>query len=478
MGNRGTGKTGKRRTRCSSILLLTFFTAPFLVVPHSPPLFPFCPFLHFARFPVPLVLSARAERNDSTVVSTTTREGRLTVFDDAWQTIHDRYYDPDFRGLDWDAQRTTFRTLAAEATNSQELYGVLHRMVDSLNDAHTHVYAPEEKFDWWNPRFVSIGLTLRDVEGLPTVVQVEHGSAPEHAGVRPGDVIASVNGEPAAALIQRRLTEKSRLSSPASASSRVVAKLMEGTSETSVQLQWQGQNGKVKSARFQRHWQQRQLGLRIRRAGRKYAVIEIDAFTQSIARDFAGAFKEKLQGTRGILIDLRENGGGDAEAMSEIASSFLEEGISLGQFSDRWGSNFNIATRANSLFGPEPIVQTRLPLIVLTSDRTSSAAEIFVAALKLARRTTVIGTETCGCVLAIRARHTLPDGGGLDVSELDYRTAEGSRLEGQGTRPDELVRLERRDLYAGRDRFLEAALERLERLRRGHHSHSLVRALP
>ena len=75
-------------------------------------------------------------------------------------------------------------------------------------------------------------------------------------------------------------------------------------------------------------------------------------------------------------------------------------------------------------------------------------------------------------MLAIRTRHTLPDGGVLDVSELDYRTAEGALLEGHGTRPDEIVMLERRDLYAGRDRALITALGRLERLRRGHHSDS------
>jgi len=285
----------------------------------------------------------------------------------------------------------------------------------------------------------------------------------------------SVNGEPASSLIQLRLREQSRLSARALASLRVAATLTEGAPETSVELQWQGKDGKVKSARFQRHWRQRQLGLRIRRERRKYAVIEIDAFTQSIALDFARAFKEKLQGVRGIVVDLRENGGGDAEAMTEIASTFLGAGISLGQFSDRWGSSFKITTRSKSLFGPELILQTKLPLMVLTSDRTSSAAEIFVAAFKTARRTTVIGTETCGCVLAIRTRHTLPDGGVLDVSELDYRTAEGERLEGNGTGPDEIVLVERRDLYAGRDRTLEAALGRLERLRRGQPSDSNIR---
>ena len=67
-------------------------------------------------------------------------------------------------------------------------------------------------------------------------------------------------------------------------------------------------------------------------------------------------------------------------------------------------------------------------------------------------------------MLAIRTRHALPDGGELDVSELDYRTAQGVRLEGRGLLPDESIPLERRDLYSGHDRVLELALAELKDL--------------
>ncbi len=64
---------------------------------------------------------------------------------------------------------------------------------------------------------------------------------------------------------------------------------------------------------------------------------------------------------------------------------------------------------------------------------------------------------TCGCVLAIRNRHALPDGGLLDVSEFDYRTAERHRLEGAGIKPDDTVKLTRNDIYSRRDAALEFA---------------------
>ncbi len=398
-----------------------------------------------------------AAKSDAALVSTSIREGRLAVFDDAWSSINERYYDRKFNGLDWGAQRTTFRSLAAAANSSGEFYSVLRRMIASLNDPHTRVFAPEEKFDWWRPRFVTAGIALSEVDGLPTVVEVERDSEPQRAGVRAGDLIETVNGEPALSLITGRLTNSGFLAS-ASSRYRAFATVLEGPPGTSVEIRWKGKNGNERSGRFQRHWQQRELGLRIRRERGDLAVIEIDAFTRPIAADFARALKEKIAGARGVIIDLRSNGGGDAEAMTDVASAFLRAGIGLGQFTGRDGAGFTIATHSKSPFMPEPIAQTELPLVVLTSERTASAAEILIAALQTSKRARVIGTETCGCVLAILTRHLLPDGGLLDVSELDYQTAAGERLEKHGIKPDETVVVQRNDLYSGRDRAMELAI--------------------
>ncbi|MFN2515811.1 MAG: S41 family peptidase [Pyrinomonadaceae bacterium] len=424
-------------------------------------------FFPFPFPPSPNSVSARAERGEAAVVSTSTREGRLAVFDDTWSTINARYYDQQFNGLDWGAQRTVFRSLAAETNSGAELYAVLRRMIASLNDPHTRVFAPHEKSDWWRPRFVSIGLSVREVGGLPTVVHVDRDSAPRRAGIRAGDVMETINGELALSLVNGRL--RNSLAPTTSARFRVFATLLEGPSETSVEIQWKGKKGNLRSGRFWRHWKQRELGLRIGREKGEYAVIEIDAFTEPIARSFTTLLREKVNSLRGVIIDLRGNGGGDAEAMAHIASTFLGEGISLGRFTDRSGTSFTVSTPSKSLLVAQSIPQSGfshgLPLIVLTSERTSSAAEIFIGALKTSRRATIIGTETCGCVLAIRTRHLLPDGGLLDISELDYQTSEGDRLEGHGIKPDEAVMLQRSDLYSGRDRAMELAIGKLKALR-------------
>ena len=397
----------------------------------------------------------RAVRDDSSLVSTTTVEGRLAVFDDAWETIQERYYDPKFHGIDWQAQRATFRPAAARAGKPHEFYDVLRQMIASLRDAHTRVYSPDEKFDWWNPRFITVGLTIREVEGVPTVIQVEPGSAAARTDVKPGDVIVSIDDQPVAEAIKQRL-RYSALSDESNARYRAVGALFEGPAGTDVKVTWANRKGKQKSAVLQRYWNQRELGFSNQRKG-NIAILRIDAFTQSVATDFTKVLPSVLEGAEGIVLDLRGNGGGDAEAMADVASLFLDDGTNLGRFADRSGASFELETFSKRLWRSPAPLQIKLPLVVLTSENTSSAAEIMVAALQAKHRAQVIGTGTCGCVLAIRSRHALPDGGVLDVSEFDYRTAAGLRLEGVGIKPDRQILTTRADTYSRVDRPLDLA---------------------
>jgi carboxyl-terminal processing protease len=394
-------------------------------------------------------------RDDSSLVSTTTVEGRLAVFDDVWETIQGRYYDPKFHGIDWQAKRNAFRPAAARASSTHEFYETLRQMIASLRDAHTRVYSPDEKFDWWNPRFVTVGLGIRAVDDVPIVVQVEQDSAAARTGIRPGDVIVSIDDVPVTHIVAQRL-RATGMTHDGDARFRAIATLFEGAAGTSVKVGWSTRDGKQKSAVLQRYWSQRQLGFSNQRKG-KLAILRLDAFTQSVALDFAKSLPDVLEGAEGIVLDLRSNGGGDAEAMTDVASLFLDDGINLGKFADRSGASFELQTFSKRLWRIPRSGPVKLPLVVLAGESTSSAAEILVAALQSKRQARVIGSQTCGCVLAIRNRHALPDGGVLDVSEFDYRTAAGVRLEGAGIKPDDLIRLRRTDIYARRDAAFELA---------------------
>ena len=420
-----------------------------------------CALLASFIFQLTAPVSSWARHDDASLVSTATPEGRLAVFDDVWETIEEHYYDPRFNGVDWQAKRATFRAGAAKAGSAHEFYELMRQMIASLRDAHTRIYSPDEKFDWWNPRFVNVGLGVREIEGVPVVVQVEPNSAAERTGIRAGDAIVSVDNVPVAKLIKQRLANAAA-ETDERARYRAIASLFDGPAGSSVKVAWTTRDGKLKSAELQRYWSQRQLGFSTQRKG-KLAILKLDAFTQSVALEFSKALPTALEGAQGIVLDLRGNGGGDAEAMADVASLFLDDGINLGRFADRSGASFELQTYSKRLWRVPQLAQIKLPLVVLTSESTSSAAEIMVAALQAKNRARVIGTVTCGCVLAIRNRHALPDGGVLDVSEFDYRTAGGARLQDRGVTPDEVTPLTRANLYSRRDPAFEAAKSFLDR---------------
>ena len=417
--------------------------------------------LPFSLPSVPLQSVAALER--PRVVSTATREGRIIVFDDVWETVRALYYDPHLHGLDWQAERETFRAIAAEASTTEEFYATLRHMLGNLRDAHTRVFAPTEKFDWRRPRFIGVGVSVREVNNLPVIFAVEPESEAERRGLRAGDILTSIDEENVLKLFARRLREQGDSSTRAAARERALAKLFDGTSGSTVSVAWIGSDGKERKAMLKRLWCERAPALRARRfEGGRIGLVEFDIFTQEAAADFMRALDGRLRDARGLIIDLRNNGGGDSEAMIDIISALLPAGKSLGRFTDRNGRiQSEPHTRAVMLFSANHIKSFHAPLIILTSERSSSAAEIFVAALKESGRATILGQNTCGCALGLRRRHTLPDGGELHISELDYHTAGGTRLEGTGVAPDEKITLDRRDLRARRDRAMERAVELL-----------------
>jgi carboxyl-terminal processing protease len=400
-------------------------------------------------------------------VSTATREGRLRVFEEVWEQVRVRYYDPSLHGVDWRALGEEFRPLATEARDQTEFYAVLRRMLGRLHDPHTRVFPPGESPDWRVQRFVTVGISVREMEGEAVVTSVERGSEAERAGVRVGDNVLSLDGEPFAALIARRLAEQQSFGLTTTARLLAVSKLFDGPRDTYVNAVFRGGTGRAreKRVRLRRQLQTRAPSLQISGAGGGGVhVVRFNIFTWQIAGEIARALKGELRDARALVIDLRDNGGGETEAMADIASLFLPAGKSLGRFSDREGRVLvEPHTRAALQSTAESAKSFRGPVAVLTGARTASASEVFVAALREAgRAAAVLGEGTCGCVLGIRRRHSLPDGGVLDVSEMDYRTAGGRRLEGVRIEPDEEINVTRLDLQRGRDRAVERAVEILK----------------
>ena len=68
-------------------------------------------------------------------------QDRAEIFDGAWKTIDEEYYDPSFRGVDWRAVGERYRPQALSAQSDAEFYGVFEQMLGELRDGHT-VFEP------------------------------------------------------------------------------------------------------------------------------------------------------------------------------------------------------------------------------------------------------------------------------------------------------------------------------------------------
>jgi C-terminal processing protease CtpA/Prc len=120
----------------------------------------------------------------------------------------------------------TFRALAAKAKNTREFLRSHPQDAFTASETSIPVYSPEEKFDWWNPRFITLGFTIREVEGTPTVIQVRRHPEAARAGIRPGDALLNIDNIPAKEFINQKL-QKPGLASDASSRFRAVANALE-----------------------------------------------------------------------------------------------------------------------------------------------------------------------------------------------------------------------------------------------------------
>lgn len=405
----------------------------------------------------PLEVRSQTETRPQSAPSISPREDRLRVFDQVWRAIFDNYYDRRYRGIDWRAQRDIFRPQAEAARNGAELYRVLRQMIGKLGDAHTRIYSPEDGFDRNRPSGTTVGVVVRRIEGKPVVSWVEPGSEAARQGIRPGFIVSQIDGLPVEKALERIRDEIIESSTQTALELQTYDKLFHGPRDAPVTVTFLDQEARPRTATLVRRFVEFQRRVIVRKLPHKIGYIEITGFGPEIEKDFEAAMQD-AQGTRGLVLDLRNNGGGFVTTVAQIASYFLPEDTNLGEFITRQG-------RSTPRHTQRLRISYREPIVVLVSARSASGSEIFAAAMQERKRALVIGANptTCGCLLGVSRTLKLLDGGKLNISDTDYRTAMGQRIEGTGVRPDLQLDTRMADLLASRDRTLELAVDQLGR---------------
>jgi carboxyl-terminal processing protease len=410
-----------------------------------------------------------------------TPDKRAATLQHVWQLVADRYYDPAFNGVDWAAARRRHLPAAVAAASDAQLYRALKAMVRELRDSHTVVLTAKESAD--RRRFIApqTGAALGIVEGRAAVVAVEAGSPAARAGVRAGDVVVALNGtvlgeaffERAATAVDDAGEPSGVMPLPHDAAEaerdrrlRALQRLLRGALDApppSLRLTLQRA---PHAAPIEVDLPVVPVGapprVELTRLGDGITVLKLTRFAAGVRVELRRAV-EQLADASALILDLRGNTGGDYAMYTWLAAQFMTAPREVMTSVRRDG-----AGQRRSAVVLRPTVEAFPgPIAVLTDRRTASASELMATTLVEQRNAITVGESTCGCVVAVRTEHVLPDGGGLRIAETGFVSARGRRMEGEPLAPTLLVLPTLADLRAGRDPVLEEARRLLsQRLRR------------
>lgn len=395
----------------------------------------------------------------------------LETFDAVWTIVRDTHFDTTFNGVDWNAARAEFRPKAAAATTPGELRGVIHSMLAKLGQSHFSVIPASGAGD--EDAVVGTatpGFDVRIVGDEVLVSRIDTGGPAESAGIHTGWRLKAINGSVVAQVFNRlRDTPDERVRNLEAW--RVVQSRLRGFQGSTVTLTFEdGEGAEVVRGVTRTEPQGAAVTVgslptmyvrvtnegRKTPAGRPVGVIGFNVWMATVDRPFQLAIDEH-RNAAGIIIDLRGNPGGLAAMMMGIAGHFIPERESLGVMKSRDNElKFTVNPRLVNASGKR--VETYSgPVAILVDGLSASASECFTGGMQSLGRVRVFGERTMGAALPSQF-DKLPNGDVFIHATADFVTADGTRLEGRGVIPDEIVPLRRADLLAGKDAPLEAAL--------------------
>jgi len=324
------------------------------------------------------------------------------AFEQAWTLIHDNYVVPE--------------SIDDEAL----IHGATKGMVDALGDTGHSTYLTPLEVQTTDPgltgEYVGVGISFDFTGTYPRVAYTLPGGPADKAGVLPGYLLSSIDGQ-----------------------------RLDGLSATEVSTLLRGEEGTSVELKFLRDGQS-DLTLDLTRSRitvdpvswwmlpGHVAQLRLEEFSSGASEKMKTAIAEATAaGATSFILDLRSNPGGLVDEAEKIGGLFLPEGSVLYQERDRSGDTFNHAVQGGTDFA--------YPLAVLIDSRSASAAEILAASISENGAGTTIGDTTFGTGTVLNG-FPLSDGGLLVLGTQLWLTPDGTQIWKVGVAPDIPVTLE------------------------------------
>ena len=407
-----------------------------------------------------LVLSGALSSVPAQTLSGMDRERGHAMLDIVKDEIKKSYYDPTYHGLDVDARFKAAAEKLKEATSNGQVFGIIAQAVTELNDSHTFFIPPARAAR------VDYGWQMEMIGDQAFVSAVKPGSDAEAQGLKPGDLILSVDGfkptrdnlwkmhyryyalrpQPGIHLEVQTPDGKQR---PLDLKAQII--------QLKRRLDFSGDDGATDILNYIRDQEDEdRLHAHHLIEGMPEALIwkmpQFDLAADEVDEVFA-----KIKKHQSLILDLRGNGGGSEITLQRMIGSLIDHDVKIGDMKRRKETKPLIAkTRGGDIFKGK--------VVVLVDSESGSASEVFARVMQLEKRGTVIGDQSAGKVMRSKG-HSFSMGTdvliayGVSITDADLIMTDGKSLENTGVTPDKVMLPTAADMAAQRDPVLAAAAE-------------------
>lgn len=321
-----------------------------------------------------------------------------------------------------------------DADKDKSMDAMAAGLAGSLDDEYSEYMTADELEQWENAvnsGFTGIGITSNAEDGRAVVLSVADDGPADAAGIKEGDVIKAVND-------QTFETEREFL--------QAITGKPGDTLKLTVLRGWYTFDADVTIAEV------KMRAVTGKVISKDMGYIRITTFSKTSSDEFNAELKELTdKQVKGLVIDLRDNGGGYVDQGLKICDAILPE-CTIGYLENKKGDR-------ETYNSDEACID--VPLAVLVNEKTASASEILAAAVKGNNAGSIVGTRTFGKGLS-QKEYKFSDGSCLKLTVAQYLTPAGDPIDGKGIKPDKKVK-ESDDPEEDDDLQLKAAVKLLRK---------------
>lgn len=321
------------------------------------------------------------------------------------------------------------------------LYGAVSGMVAAAGDPYTVFFTPEEAKQFSEElqgTFDGIGAEVGSKDNQLVIIAPLEDTPAQRAGLLPGDAILMINGESTAGLSVDQAVTKIR----GRAGTEVTLNILHKNNKEPQDIKITRARIEVKSVKLET----RDVG------GRKIGVIKVSRFGDDTKGLFDHAVDVVLAGNyQGVIVDLRNNPGGYLETSVDLASAWVENGMTVVK-------EVNYANQTKEYKARGLARLKGIKTVVLINGGSASASEILAGALQDYKFATLVGEKTFGKG-SVQELTDLKDDSNVKITVAKWQTPNGRSINKNGLEPDFNVERTQDDFEANRDPQLDRALE-------------------